>query len=430
MSPGPDTRRAELMERRLRLLGPAYRHFYEDPVEIVRGEGTRLFDADGREYLDAYNNVPCVGHAHPRVVAAVSEQAGRLNTHTRYLAEPILAYSERLLASLGEPLDHVMYTNSGSEANDLALRIARFSTGRSGVVVTANAYHGVTTASAEISPSLGARVAPGPAVRTIAPPAVDAVDPDAEGERMARDLAAAVTDLEAAGHGFAAFVCDTVFSSDGIRTDPTGFLGPVAAEVARRGGVFVADEVQAGFARTGESFWGFRRHGIEPDLVTLGKPMGNGMPIGAVACRAALVDRFGRETRYFSTFGGNSVCIAAAAAVLDVIEEEGLAESAGVVGAHLGEALDSLVGRYPLLADPRGAGLFAAATVVGETAPETAGRILNGLRDHGVLIGVTGPGGDVLKIRPPLTFSDSDVDLLAATLDEVLSSATDVSAVR
>jgi 4-aminobutyrate aminotransferase-like enzyme len=421
MSADLDPRKAELMERRRRLLGPAYRHFYEDPVEIVRGEGVRLFDADGREYLDAYNNVPCVGHAHPRVVAAIAAQAATLNTHTRYLAEPILAYSERLLAGLGAPLDHVMYTNSGSEANDLALRIARFATGRQGVVVTETAYHGVTSAVAEISPSLGPAAAPGPAVRTISPPSLEATDPTAEGERLARELGAAIDDLEAAGHGFAAFVCDTVFSSDGIRTDPAGFLAPVAAEVERRGGLFVADEVQAGFARTGEPFWGFRRHGLEPDLVSLGKPMGNGMPIGAVAMRADLIERFGQETRYFSTFGGNTVCIAAATAVLDAIEDEGLAATSAAVGDHLRDRLAELATASPLLGPPRGTGLFVAATVLGDDAPRAASRILNGLRDRGVLIGVTGPAADVLKIRPPLPFAQNDADHLADALADVLT---------
>jgi 4-aminobutyrate aminotransferase-like enzyme len=384
-------RRADLLARRRRLLGPAYRHFYAEPVEIVRGEGTRLFDADGVEYLDAYNNVPCVGHAHPRVVAAIAAQAAQLNTHTRYLAEPILAYSERLLESLGAPLGHVMFTCSGSEATDLALRVARFETGREGVVATANAYHGVTAAAAEVSPSLGPAVAPGPTVRTIAGPSPGALDAAAEGERMARDLAAAIADLEASGIGFAAFICDSIFSSDGIRPGPTGVLGPVAEAVRARGGLFIADEVQAGFARTGEEMWGFRRHRIAPDLVTMGKPMGNGMPIAAVACRADLLERFGAETRYFSTFGGNSVSIAAATAVLDVIGEEGLAANALDVGAYL------LAG----LAD----------------------RILNGLRDRRVLLGTTGPDRDVLKIRPPLVFSRADADRLLGALAETLVDA-------
>ncbi|MBS1888586.1 MAG: aminotransferase class III-fold pyridoxal phosphate-dependent enzyme [Actinobacteria bacterium] len=414
-------RREELLARRRAALGPAYRHFYEDPVEVVRGEGTRLYDADGIEYLDAYNNVPCVGHSNPRVVAAIAEQAARLNTHTRYLAEPILAYSERLLASLGAPLGHVMFTCSGSEAVDVALRLARFETGRAGVVATANAYHGTTTASAEVSPSLGPAVAPGPTVRLIAAPSPEATDAEAEGRRMAAHLAAAVADLEAAGHGFAAFVCDSIFSSDGIRPGPVGLLRPLAEEVRRQGGLFVADEVQTGFARTGEEMWGFRRHGIEPDLVTLGKPMGNGMPIAATAARADLLDRFGRETRFFSTFGGNSVSIAAATAVLDEIEAQDLQQNALTVGTYLLAGLTALAHRSPHLANPRGAGLFLAVDIPDPDATGTPARLLEALRDRRVLAGLTGPAADTLKIRPPLVFSQTDADRLLAALDQALA---------
>lgn len=421
MSRAARDRTSELLERRRRVLGPAYRLFYERPLEIVRAEGVRLFDADGVEYLDAYNNVPCVGHAHPRVVAAIAEQAARLNTHTRYLAEPILTYSERLLATLGDPLDHVMFTCSGSEAIDLALRVARFETGHQGVVVTANAYHGVTSAAAEASPSLGPTTAPGPLVRTIAAPPLGARDARATGERMAAELRAAIADLEAAGYGFAAFVCDSIFSSDGIRPEPTGLLRPLLSEVHARGGVFIADEVQIGFARPGSAMWGFRRHGIDPDLVVLGKPMGNGMPIAAVACRAELLDRFGRETRFFSTFAGNPVCIAAAAAVLDVIEDEGLATGAEAVGAHLAAGLGEIEDRFPVLTASRGAGLFAGCTVEPPegNGHELADRIVNDLRDQGVLIGLAGPDQDVLKIRPPLVFSAADADRLVDTLGTV-----------
>lgn len=426
MAAPADQRDAELLARRERLLGPAYRSFYERPLEIVRGEGVRLFDADGNEFLDAYNNVPCVGHAHPRVVAAIAEQAARLNTHTRYLATPILDYAERLLASLGGGLGHVMFTCSGSEATDLALRIARFDTGRTGVVVTANAYHGVTSAAAEISPSLGAAVAPGPAVRTIRPPAPGAEDPEREGRRLAAELSAAVEELEAAGHGFAALVVDSVFSSDGIVPDPAGFLRPLAAEVVARGGIFIADEVQAGFARTGEAMWGFQRHGIEPDLVTMGKPMGNGMPIAAVAARPELLDEFGRRVRYFNTFGGNSVCVAAGTAVLDVIEDEGLQANAATVGARLLDGLRELEARHQALRSARGAGLFVGADVVAGDraagdATALADRVVNGLRDRGVLINATGPDRDVLKIRPPLVFSAADADRLLAALDDTLA---------
>ena len=419
----PERQAGELLARRQRLLGPAYRHFYAEPLEIVRGEGIHLFDADGNEYLDAYNNVPCVGHAHPRVVAAIAAQAGLLNTHTRYLATPILDYAERLLASLGGGLGHVVFTCSGSEATDLALRIARFHTGKSGVVVTANAYHGVTAAAAAISPSLGPAVAPGEAVRTIAPPAPGgAGDAAEEGRRMAAELEAAIAELEAEGHGFAALVVDSILSSDGVVPDPAGFLGPLAAAVAARGGLFVADEVQAGFARTGAAMWGFRRHRIEPDLVTMGKPMGNGMPIAAVAARPELLDEFGRAMRYFNTFGGSSVSVAAATAVLDVIEDEGLLANAAAVGADLLADLAALEARHAVLRNVRGAGLFVGADLVapdGDSAA-LADQVVNRLRDRRVLLAATGPGRDVLKIRPPLVFSSADAGRLVEALDDVL----------
>jgi 4-aminobutyrate aminotransferase-like enzyme len=419
---GDVDRVAALLARRRALLGPAYRTFYERPVEIVRGEGTRLFDRDGVEYLDAYNNVPCVGHAHPRVTTAIAAQAALLNTHTRYPSEPILDYAERLLGGLGAGFGHVMFTCTGSEANDLALRIARSRTGAEGVVVTANAYHGVTAAVAAASPSLGAAVAPGPSVRTIAAPDPAAADPTAEGERLAAELRAAVVELDAEGIGFAAFLADTIFSSDGIVADPAGFLRPLADAVRECSGLFVADEVQAGFARSGEAFWTFRRHGIEPDLVTMGKPMGNGMPIAAVAGPAELLDDFGGEVRYFNTFGGSSVSIAAATAVLDVIEEEGLQENAAAVGAYLRAGLEEAARRSPLLGRVRGVGLFLGVDVeVGDgDAARSAARIVEGLRDRRVLISVTGAGADTLKIRPPLVFSRADADRLLSALGDVL----------
>jgi 4-aminobutyrate aminotransferase-like enzyme len=421
VTPEAEDHLSSLLARRRALLGPVYRTFYERPIEIVRGEGVHLFDRDGTEYLDAYNNVPAVGHAHPRVVAAVADQAGRLNTNTRYPAEPILDYAERVLGTLGADLDHVMFTCSGSEANDLALRIARYWTGKAGVVVTANAYHGVTAAVAEISPSLGPAVAPGPSVCTVLPPAPAAEDAEAEGQRMAAELRSAVAELEADGAGFAALLVDPIFSSDGIVPDPIGFLRPVAESVRAAGGLLIADEVQAGFGRTGR-MWGFQRHWLEPDLVTMGKPMGNGMPVAAVAGRAELLDRFGREIRYFNTFGGNSVSVAAATAVLDVIQEEGLMENAADVGIYLRTGLETLVAASPMLRDVRGAGLFVAADgfAPGGDPAEVANRILNGLRDRRVLVGTTGAGGEVLKIRPPLVFARADADRLLQALEDVL----------
>lgn len=416
------SRTADLLERRRGSLGAGYRLFYKEPLEIVRGTGVHVYDAAGNEYLDAYNNVPVVGHAHPRVVEAISRQASQLNTHTRYLSRPILDYAERLLASLGSGVDRAMFTCSGSEAIDLALRIARFKTGKAGFVVTANAYHGVTMAAAAISPSLGPKVAPGPAVRVLAPPPPTAQDAEVEGNRMATELHAAVDELEAAGHGFAALIVDTILSSDGILPEPRGFLRPVARSVADRGGLLVADEVQSGFARTGEAMWGFERHGLTPDLVTMGKPMGNGMPIAALAGRADLLDDFGREVRYFNTFGGNSVSVAAATATLDVIEDERLQGNAREVGAALLTDLSELAERHAGLSNPRGIGLFLAVDV-GATDVEdhlTAARVADGLRDRGVLVGTTGPTNGVLKIRPPLPFSPDNASQLIGALGDTV----------
>ena len=321
----PELRR--IIERRAKLLGPAYKLFYRNPIQIVRGEGVHLYDANGQAYLDAYNNVPSVGHCHPRVVEAIARQAATLNTHTRYANAEILAYAERLLATFPAELGHVMFTCTGSEAVDLALRIARFRTGGEGTIITANAYHGVTTAAAEISPSLGPAVPLGRAVWTVTPPAGSDQE-NAFAERVRTSIA----EMNRHGVRLAAFIADSLFSSDGIRPDPAGFLKPVVDAVHEAGGLYIADEVQPGFGRTGEAMWGFQRHGIVPDLAVMGKPMGNGMPIAGVAARPEILEEFGHKIRYFNTFGGNSVCVAAAAAVLDVIETEGLLQNARVVG--------------------------------------------------------------------------------------------------
>ena len=411
----PELRR--IVERRASLLGPAYKLFYANPVRIVRGEGVHLYDADGQAYLDAYNNVPSVGHCHPRVVEAIARQAATLNTHTRYASEPILDYAERLLGTYPAGIGQVMFTCTGSEAVDLALRVARFYTGGEGIVITANAYHGVTTAAAEISPSLGPAVPLGRSVWTVAPPT---------DETFADQVRAAIADMNRHGVRLAAFIADSLFSSDGIRPDPAGFLRPVAAAVHDAGGLYIADEVQPGFGRTGEAMWGFQRHGIVPDLAVMGKPMGNGMPIAGVAARPEILEEFGHKIRYFNTFGGNSVCIAAAAAVLDVIETEGLRQNALAVGGYLREALEAIAKDTPRISAVRGCGLYAAADFTdpgtGEPDGDAAIRVVNGLRDRHVLISATGPDGSSLKIRPPLPFSQPDVDQLAEALSDTLRS--------
>jgi len=409
----PELRR--IVERRASLLGPAYKLFYANPVRIVRGEGVHLYDADGQAYLDAYNNVPSVGHCHPRVVEAIARQAATLNTHTRYASELILDYAERLLRLYPDGVGHVMFTCTGSEAVDLALRVARFYTGGEGVVITANAYHGVTAAAAEISPSLGPAVPLGRSVWTVAPPT---------DQTFAHQVRAAIADMNRHGVRLAAFIADSLFSSDGIRPDPAGFLRPVVEVVHDAGGLYIADEVQPGFGRTGEAMWGFQRHGIVPDLAVMGKPMGNGMPIAGVAARPEILEEFGSKIRYFNTFGGNSVCIAAAAAVLDVIEAEGLRQNALAVGLYLRDTLEAIAKDEPRISAVRVCGLYAAADfadpATGEPDGATAIRVVNGLRDRRVLISATGPDGSSLKIRPPLPFARPHVDRLAEALTDTL----------
>lgn len=413
----PETER--LIARRERLLGPAYRLMYDEPLHFVRGEGAWLIDAAGRRYLDAYNNVTSLGHCHPAVVSAIVQQAATLATNTRYLQEGILDLAERLLATLPPALDRMMLTCTGSEANDLALRIAKAATGGSGVIVTETAYHGITDAVAQFSPSLGAAVDLGMQVELVPAPG----DPGAEGEAgFGAAVQAAVARLRRRGIRPAMLIVDTMFTSDGVRPGPAGFLAPAAAAIRQAGGLFVADEVQPGFARTGEGFWGFQRHGVVPDIVTMGKPMGNGHPVAGLAIGAALVEEFGRNARYFNTFGGNSVSCAAALAVLQVIADEGLQDNALRMGARLMAGLAALSDRHPLLSPPRGAGLMIGAEIRRDGHPDRAATaaIVNGLRREGVLISSCGKDHNVLKIRPPLIVGPAEVDHFVETLDRVL----------
>ena len=423
-SAGADGDRA-LAERRQQLLGPAYRLFYETPVHIVRGSGAWLYDRDGNAYLDAYNNVASVGHCHPDVVAALVNQSGLLNTHTRYLSTGIVEYAERLLATLPDGLEKLMLTCTGSEANDLACRIARAATGGTGFIVTEFAYHGLTIAISELSPSLGAGVQLAGTTRTVPAPDRYRADDPAIGETFAAGVRAAIADLRSAGIQPAALLTDTIFSSDGILPDPAGFLAPAVAAIREAGGLFISDEVQAGFGRTGAGMWGFSRHAVVPDIVTMGKPMGNGYPVAGIATKSDLVEEFGRRTRYFNTFGGSPVACAVGLAVLDVLEHEQLITNARAVGARLRDGLSELAARHELIGDVRGAGLFVGVELVSDRATkapaaEAATRIVNGLRDRGVLISSTGPLLNVLKIRPPLVFSHDQADLLVNAMGDVL----------
>lgn len=427
-------RAAALIERRQRVLGAPYRLFYRHPIEVARGDGVLLFDPDGIDYLDAYNNVPAVGHANPRVRAAVDEQLGRVNTHTRYLTDQIVDYSERLVSLFPDYLGQVVYTCTGSESVDLALRIARHITGATGVVITSNAYHGTTQASAAISPSLGPNnTLPAHVVTVPAPdPLRDPSDEGASAALFAQRVDDAITLLERKGVAFSALIIDSVLSSDGLVTHPQGVLGP-AVDVARsRGGLYIADEVQPGFGRLGSAWWGFLRHSVEPDLVVLGKPMGNGLPISGVVGRREHMDTFGRDVRYFNTFGGTPVSIAAANAVLEEIEGRELLSKVASVGASLRGGLSELAEDDPRVGQVRGEGLFLAVEFVrsGAEAVSTpdaglANRVVNGLRAKRVLVSASGRYENVLKIRPPLVFESQHADRFLTALGEVLSETRD-----
>ncbi|MFC3395495.1 aspartate aminotransferase family protein [Brenneria rubrifaciens] len=409
-----------LLSRRQRVLGSGYRLFYEQPLQVSRGEGVWLFDPHGNRYLDVYNNVASVGHCHPAVVDAMARQSATLNTHTRYLHEAIVDFAEDLLTEFPADLDNVMFTCTGSEANDLALRIARHVTGGSGVLVTRWAYHGVTSALAEVSPSLGSGVPRGDHARLI-----EAPDQYRRPGEFIASIKSTLAMMEQDGIRPAALLVDTLFSSDGVFCAPEGEMAQAAALVRQAGGLFIADEVQPGFGRTGETMWGFARHGVVPDLVSLGKPMGNGHPIAGLVGRSALFDAFGRDVRYFNTFGGNPVSCQAAHAVLRVIREEQLRQNARRVGGYLQRGLVQLAREFPLLGDIRAYGLFIGAELVTDRErkrPATAltAKVVNAMRQRGVLIGATGPAANILKIRPPLVFREEHADVFLNTLNDVL----------
>ncbi len=416
-----------LVARRDRALGPSYRLFYQRPLNLVRGEGVHLYDADGVEYLDCYNNVASIGHANPAVVEAVTKQASTLNTHTRYLGEGVVSYAEQLLATLPDEIDRAMFVCTGSEANDLALRVAFEATGGRGVVVTNEAYHGTSSLVAAASPATGPGQPLDPGVRTVAPPdAYRDGGPEGVGERFAARIDRAFADLRRHGITPAALLIDSIFSSDGVYVDPTDLLAAAFEVTRRHGAVVIADEVQPGFARTGDTFWGFQRHGVVPDMVTMGKPMGNGIPVAALAASEAVLAPFGERVPYFNTFGGNPVSIAAAQAVLDVIQGQELQANAIARGEQALAGFRTLAERHPLIGDIRGAGLYFGVELVTDRATKTpataaAGAVINGMRDRRVLISVCGPDNATLKMRPLLVSTAEDVDRLLESLDDTLT---------
>ena len=411
--PSMSTDDLQLIERRQRSLGPSYRLFYEQPLHPVRGEGVWLYDAENRRYLDAYNNVPVVGHANAAVTAALAKQSSILNTHTRYLHDNVVQLAERLLALMPPALDKAIFTCTGSEANDLALRIANEYTGRQGVIVSRNAYHGVTLALAQVSPSL---CPPASHVELIDPPAFTGVDPLVAAAQFAQRVEEAAIRLEARGTPVSALMLDTVFASDGIYIDKTPVLEAAAKAVRKHGGLFIADEVQGGFARTGR-WWAFEREAVVPDMVSMGKPMGNGHPVAALVLQTPLMEAFGKRCRYFNTFGGNSVSAAVALAVLDELERMNAPTHVAQVGACLLNQLAVLANKHETITQLRGDGLYWGVQM---RSGATASAVVNHMRHAGVLISTSGIQGDTLKIRPPLPFENEHAELLAHALDQAI----------
>jgi 4-aminobutyrate aminotransferase-like enzyme/Ser/Thr protein kinase RdoA (MazF antagonist) len=430
--PAPAPTKAETLAARRNLIGGNLSISYREPLKIVRGWGQYLYDETGRAYLDVYNNVPLVGHSHPRVVKAAQQQMALLNTNTRYLHDNITRYAKQLTALLPEPLRICYFLNSASEANELALRLARTYTGQQDVIVLDAAYHGHTTALIDISPykfngpgGTGQK----PWVH-IAPVADDYRGPykrhdPAAGAKYAQHVAELIAGLQARGAGFAAYIAESLPSVGGQIVFPPGYLAAVYRHVRAAGGVCIADEVQVGFGRLGTHFWGFETQGVVPDIIVLGKPIGNAHPLAAVVTTPAIAAAFDNGMEFFSTFGGNPVACAVGRAVLDVVREAGLQAHALKVGQQLLEGLNALMSQYPLIGDVRGSGLFLGIELVRdrvtlEPAETEASYVVNRLREHGILAGTDGPHHNVIKLRPPLVFTSEDAEFFLRVLNQVL----------
>ena len=426
MTAGESQPMQNLLARRDALFGAGAPLFYQTPLNIVRGQGVQLWDAAGRRYLDFYNNVPCVGHGHPRVVAALAEQAATLNVHSRYVHAGVLDYAERLTGLLHDGLQSVVFACSGTEANEVAMRMARLVTGGRGFICTNAAYHG---SSAELGKFTRVGEPRHPEVRAIPFPERyrPLRDGATEAELKALHLAKvqeAIDELAAAGIPLAGMLVCPILANEGLPDVPAGFMAGAARLVRDAGGLFICDEVQAGYCRSGR-WWGYETATCQPDVVTLGKPMGAGVPLAAVVASQEHVSAFRKATRYFNTFAASPLQAAAGMAVLDVIEAEGLREHAAQLGRRLLAELKRRKGRCDAIGDVRGTGLFAGVEWVSDQAAKTPDRhgalnVVEKLKDKGFLTGAAGAFGNVVKIRPPLVVQRDDVDAFLAAFDETL----------
>ncbi|MEH6592032.1 MAG: aminotransferase class III-fold pyridoxal phosphate-dependent enzyme [Halioglobus sp.] len=411
----------ELLERRKAALGPAYHLFYDTPAHLVRGKGVWLWDAQGRKYLDCYNNVASVGHCHAAVVEALTQQASTLNTHTRYLHENVVELSESIAAKMPEKLSVCMFVCTGTEANDLATRIARTVTGNHGMLVSEFSYHGNSTLVYALS-SADSHDRPD-WLALFEPPCQ--YRPAFEGDNLLGDyvgsVRTAINDLGRRGHQPAAIMIDSIFDCPGTVEAPPGYFKQVYESVRASGGLVIADEVQSGYCRTGK-WWGFSHDDVVPDIVTLGKPMGAGHPLAAVVTTAEIAENFSASSDYFNTFGGNPVSTAVGKAVIDVIDRENILENVISVGTHTRIGLEKLQKKYEIIGDVRGRGLFLGLDLVKDRLSkvpdaEAARRMANMMKDEGVLLSKHGRYDNTLKIRPPMVFSEDDAEQLLAALD-------------
>lgn len=416
-----------LLERRKRLIGKHSPLFYDNPLHLVKGEDVWVFDKQGNQFLDVYNNVPHVGHCHPKVVEALINQAQTLNTHTRYLHENIVEYADKLTKTFDASLDMAMLTCTGSEANELALRMARYCTGGQGIIVTDFAYHGNTEAVAELGTAFMREAKTTQRVKSVPIPdsywGQDGVAKEELTDYYLSKIQQAIDAFNAEGTQLAGMLMCPDFANEGLLNLPEGFLEKAVALIRQHGGLFIADEVQAGFGRSGHHWWAHQKYNVVPDIITMGKPMGNGHPIGGVVARGELINQFGESSMYFNTFGGNPVSCAVGLAVLNVLDEEQLLNNAIETGNYVTHGLTQLQKQHEVMGEVRNLGMFFGVEMVrdGHPAPELAKKVVNSMRNNGVLISTIGENNSILKLRPAMTFQPKHADLLFDVMNQAMA---------
>lgn len=421
----------EILSIRKKNINPCMSVSYQDPLKIVKGRGVWLYDDKGDAYLDMVNNVSHVGHCHPKVVAASCEQTQLLNTNSRYLHDKLAEYSVKLLSTFPQELSVVFFCCTGSEANELALRLARAKTKGKDIITVDGAYHGNTQALIDISPykhnGKGGEGAPDyvQVVPTPDPYRGKIQESSSVGEEYANFIDHALDNIQARGSTVSAFICESLLGCGGQMALPANYLQNVYRKVRDSGGVCIADEVQVGFGRCGTHMWAFEQQGVVPDIVTLGKPIGNGHPMSAVITTREIADAFNTGMEYFNTFAANPVSCAIGLAVLEVIEQEQLQQNAHTIGHYLIEQLNNIQQRCPYIGNVRGTGLFIGAEFVEDrhsksAAPQKLDRVIQALRHKNILVSADGPEHNVLKIKPPMVFTQQHADLFLDKFTQTL----------